>query len=126
MKVLLVEPDAVTTDVLKRAFKKRGHTIRHASSGQAAVDSMTKTLPDVIVLEIQLGVHNGIEFLYEIRSYVDWQGIPVVVYSLNQAVRHAEFRAPFRQLGVKDMLYKPLVTVDELQRVVEANVAAVV
>lgn len=126
MNLLLVEPDTTTARLIKRAFEKQGHTVRRAVSAQTAVDMMIEALPDAVVLEVQLGVHNGIEFLYEIRSYVDWQQVPVVVYSLNQAVRHTRFRAPFRRLGVKDVLYKPTASIDSLRRIVEAHVATAV
>lgn len=125
MNILLVEPDSITVRLVTQAFEQRGHLVRCAGSAQAALDSMAEVLPDAIVLEVQLGVHNGIEFLYEMRSYTDWQHIPVVVYSLNQAVRRTEFRASFRQLGVRDVLYKSATPIDVLQRAVESVVTAV-
>lgn len=121
MNVLLIEPDAITARLVTQVFEQQGYVVRCACSAQAGVDAMTDMLPDIIVLEVQLGVHNGIEFLYEIRSYADWQSVPVVIYSINQTLRHAEFRTSLRQLGVGDVLYKPAVTIDQLQRIVAAN-----
>jgi len=62
-------------------------------------------------LELQLASHNGIEFLYELRSYNDWQSIPVIIHSLVPATAFTNI-AP--ELGVVSYLYKPTTTLKKL------------
>lgn len=114
MKILLVEPDKVLAKTSLDELQAGGHETSWARNAQGAVDAIDKNEPDIIVLELQLGLHNGIELLYEIRSYPEWQAIPVVVYSLNSRVTETHFHDVFQQLGVVGIYYKPEVTPKQL------------
>lgn len=106
--IILVEPDRLLAETYKRALEAAGHTIVPVSGAQAAVLAADARQPDCVILELQLIGHSGIEFLYEFRSYPDWQLVPVIVHS---HVPSAEFESNWElltgQLGVKDYLYKP-------------------
>jgi len=106
MNVLVVEPDAVLARGAKKTLQ-HDCRVRCVSSAQQAIDAIDENLPDVIVLEPQLGLHNGIEFLYELRSYPEWLSIPVVIWTANVNVTDRELVQPLRLLGVQEVLYKP-------------------
>jgi response regulator RpfG family c-di-GMP phosphodiesterase len=80
--------------------------------------------PDLVVIELQLVEHSGIEFLYEFRSYPDWQDVPVIVQS---QVPPREFNASIQllkdELGIKEYLYKPQTTLKQLLRSVNGHIA---
>lgn len=121
MKVLLVEPDRHMADVITLALERVEHDVFVATTAQTALDALDTFEPDVVVLELQLGKHNGIEFLYEQHSYPDWKDVPVVVHTLNQHAKDAGFQKAWKQLGVKDILYKPETSIERLRKVVEAT-----
>lgn len=123
MKVLLIEPDAVLAEAISAAFTKRKHQVTWRRSAQKALDALDETVPDLIVLEIQLGLHNGIEFLYEIRSYPEWQNIPVVVHTLNAKVLDRQFTNAFADLDVRAVLYKPRTSTQQLVHVLNQFVS---
>jgi DNA-binding response OmpR family regulator len=81
--------------------------------------------PDVAIVELQLVAHSGIEFLYEFRSYVDWQNIPVVALT---TVPPGEFAGSSRlltdELGVKVYHYKPVTSLAKLLASVHELTAA--
>lgn len=114
MNILLVEPDKILGQSLFATFEKAGHAVIWKRTAQTALDGLDEQQPDVVVLEIQLGLHNGIEFLYEIRSYTEWKHIPVIVHTMNQHTHHETFVEPFKQLGVEAVLYKPRTTTKQL------------
>jgi DNA-binding response OmpR family regulator len=120
-RILLVEPDAVLADTYAQAFEHVGHEIRLATTAQAAIDKADDACPDIVVLELQLVTHSGIEFLYEFRSYPEWQNVPVIILS---HVPPAEFAASYNmlrhQLGVEVYHYKPHTNLRKLLRSVEA------
>lgn len=80
--ILLIEPDKILSENYRLSFQKSGYKIQITHDAQAAIYAVDKIKPDLIVLEIQLASHSGIEFLYELRSYSDWQNIPVIILSL--------------------------------------------
>lgn len=125
MRVLLVEPDRTMAQTQRRALESAGHEVQWRQTAQTGLDGVDHCLPDVIVLETQLGIHNGIEFLYELRSYPEWQRIPVVVYTLNERVLAAEFEQALRKLGVTTVLYKPRASLARLNAVVANQLMAV-
>jgi CheY-like chemotaxis protein len=53
--------------------------VTEAENGQAAVESLTATRPDVIILDLMMPKMDGFEVLEELRRRPDWQNIPVVV-----------------------------------------------
>src|SRR5689334_12321215 len=114
-QILLIEPDRVLAETYRQALLAGGHRVVCCASAQAGIISADQYLPDLIILELQLIEHSGIEFLYELRSYPDWQDIPVIVQT---HVPPAEFSANRQllrgQLGVRSYLYKPQTTLREL------------
>lgn len=113
--IILIEPDRLLAKMYLQAMTGVGHTVRVCASAQTAVFCADEHRPDIIVTELQLVGHSGIEFLYEFRSYPEWQKIPVVVVS---NVPAGEFRGSWRllreQLGVAAYHYKPLMSLRTL------------
>lgn len=115
MKILLVEPDKVLSATTQRALKQQGNQVVCCRNAQGAIDAIDTDQPDVIILELQLGLHNGVELLYELRSYPEWQNIPVVVHTLNRRVIEPRFVETLTQLGVQAVFYKPDISPQQLR-----------
>lgn len=118
--ILLVEPNAVLAQTYAAALRGAGHSVRTVTHAQSAIHAIDHETPDCIVLELQLAAHSGIEFLYELRSYSEWQAIPVVICS---HVPPHEFQASqrtlYEHLGVTTYLYKPRTNLARLLEAVE-------
>jgi DNA-binding response OmpR family regulator len=113
--VLLIEPDRLLAKTYLGALKTAKHSGQVCVSAQSAVFCIDEQMPDIIVMELQLIGHSGIEFLYELRSYTDWQSIPIVVMS---GVPAGEFQGSWallkEELGVHSYHYKPLTSLRQL------------
>lgn len=118
MKILLVEPDRILGRNYRQALKQANHDVQLANGAQAALLALDEKIPDLIILELQMPSHNGVEFLYEIRSYPEWQGIPVVILSLAPKETVIADTGLFNRLGVRDYLYKPQTKLVQLVRLV--------
>jgi len=117
MKILLIEPDKILADIYAYALVESGHTVSWQPDAQQAVLTADKWRPDIVVLELQLAAHNGVEFLYEFRSYPEWQDIPVVVLS---AVPDVSLSSVLQsQLGVVAYHYKPRTTLEQLLKTLD-------
>jgi CheY-like chemotaxis protein len=64
---------------VRHALEPIGWQVTEAENGRVAVDAIITARPDVIILELMMPKMDGFEFLDELRSRPDWQGIPVVV-----------------------------------------------
>lgn len=104
--ILLIEPSALLRKNYKTALSQAGHTVMACRTGQQAIEAADNKTPDVVIVELQLAGHNGLEFLYEFRSYIEWQTIPVIVLSVvpKAVVEHS---AALTLLNVTSYLYKP-------------------
>lgn len=118
-KILLVEPDKVLGDTYKAALTKAGHEVFVCPSAQMAIQHVDKKPPEVIITELQLAEHNGVEFLYELRSYEDWQAIPVIVLSSVPPAESGLSDDNQAKLNVHAYCYKPSTTLTQLTEVVE-------
>jgi DNA-binding response OmpR family regulator len=114
-QILLIEPDRLLAESYAQALRSAGHQVKAASGAQAAIMTADAAVPDLVILEIQLVEHSGIEFLYEFRSYPDWQDIPVLVQT---HVPRSEFADNWQllqqELGVRAYLYKPRTSLRDL------------
>lgn len=114
-QILLIEPDRVLAESYVQALLHARHEVQAAGGAQAAVLSADAIPPDLIVLELQLVEHSGIEFLYEFRSYADWQNVPVIIHTHVPQHEFADNWQLLREeLGVQDYLYKPRTSLDRL------------
>ena len=81
MHILLIEPDKLLGQTYSQMLQQAGHALSTVATAQQAIFAADEHRPDLVLLELQLVSHSGIEFLYEFRSYPDWQSIPVMIVS---------------------------------------------
>ena len=94
----------------------RVEVIGEAADGQESLDLVSQSQPDVVVLDIQMPVMDGLEATRWIK--VEWPEVWVVVLTM-----HATYRAPALAAGADAFLLKGC-TAEELQRAILAKPAA--
>ena len=115
MRILLLEPDRILARTYSAAFADHGHITDVCSTAQSAIASADTVRPDIVILELQLVLHSGIEFLYEFRSYVDWISVPIVILTCVPAIEFISSWKTLREiLGVERYLYKPQTDLNRL------------
>jgi DNA-binding response OmpR family regulator len=112
--VLLIEPDMLLAGSVRDYISSLGHSVQWRSSAQSAINSADKTAPDVVVLELQLADHSGIEFLYEFHSYPEWQNVPIIILSSLQDSEVASSSILLGQLEVVAYHHKQSTTLQQL------------
>lgn len=76
---LVVDDSRVIRMVARRILEQLGFEIQEAVDGQDALSSCRKQMPDAILLDWNMPVMNGIDFLRALRSENNG-GAPVVVF----------------------------------------------
>lgn len=106
-KVLVVDDDRALARALAINLKARGYDVEVALTGREALESASRSRPDVVVLDLGLPDIDGLEVLHGIRG---WTSVPVLVLSAReeQAEKVAALDA-----GADDYVTKPF-GMDEL------------
>jgi DNA-binding response OmpR family regulator len=120
VRILLIEPDTYLARLYAEALKQADYKIDVASGAQMAITMADHHTPDLIILEIQLAQHNGLEFLYEFRSYKEWQDIPVLLHTLVPPADFNENIVLWNEIELVGYLYKPRTSLKQLLRSVAA------
>lgn len=122
--ILLIEPNTLLARLYQQILATKDYRVAHVTSAQAAIDAADSQTPDVVVLEIQLPKHNGIEFLHEFRSYPEWGNVPVILHTFVPPDNLSAVAEPLkRDLGITAILYKPKTSLDQLLQAVQEQTA---
>lgn len=60
--ILLVEPDISLGKLYTSSLELSGYSVSHCRTAQDAITSADENIPDLVLLEIEIAIHNGIEF----------------------------------------------------------------
>ncbi len=112
-KVLVVEDNLVNAQVLKKIVRRLGFQVDISLSGQDALAILADKVYDIILMDIQMPVMDGITATRWIRQ----RGIttPIIAVTANS---DANVRKRCIDVGMNDLLVKPVRRAD-IQRVVE-------
>jgi CheY-like chemotaxis protein len=80
-KVLIVEDDADSRDMLAFLLAGRGYHISCAEHGQMALSLIQAEAPELIITDISMPVMDGIDLIKRLRQHPKWHSIPILVMS---------------------------------------------
>jgi CheY-like chemotaxis protein len=80
-RVLFVEPDAGTAELLSAIFERYAVETYAATNVREAIEVCPRVLPDLLVLELDLPIADGVEFLDWLRLHERLSALPIVVYT---------------------------------------------
>jgi len=110
-KVLIVEDDALLSEMLARKFLDEKAMIAHAIDGEVALSMIAQNTYDLILLDLLLPKINGYEVLESVQTNDKTKKVPVIILS-NLGQKTDVDRG--MKLGAKKFLVKALLSVDEI------------
>jgi two-component system response regulator QseB len=108
MRLLLVEDDELLGDGLKAGLSLSGYTVEWLKDGRSADIALQSSQFDLVVLDINLPDHSGLEVLKKLRQ--ENNNVPVLLLTARDTV---EDRVKGLDSGADDYLVKPF-DLDEL------------
>ncbi len=78
-RVLVVEDDASTRDMLRRSMEKEGWTVEEAENGRRGLECLAASMPALIVLDLMMPEMDGFAFMEQLRGRPDGREVPVIV-----------------------------------------------
>ena len=101
---LVVDDSRVVRMVARRILEQLGFATAEAANGQEALDACGTRLPDAVLLDWNMPVMNGLDFLLELRSKYGKTGPKVVFCTTENSM--ASIRAAL-EAGADDYIMKP-------------------
>ena len=87
---LVVDDSRVVRKVARRILEELGFTCEEAEDGQLAYEFCSKNMPDVILLDWNMPVMSGFEFLEKLRSMPSGQDPKVVFCTTENDMNHIQ------------------------------------
>jgi len=78
-KILIVDNEPSAEDELTTTFQREGFEVTTLLNGHNFIGTIRKILPDLIILDIQMGKQDGLQFCKELKSIEDLKHIPVII-----------------------------------------------
>ena len=105
LRVLLVEDNPVNRMVASAMLKRMGVQVRVAENGAVALQVLAEHTVDIVLMDLQMPVMDGLAATRAIRNMPRLAHLPVVVLSANA---FAEDRSAALASGASDFLSKPV------------------
>lgn len=114
MNVLIIEPSKDLAQIIAARFSDDGTAAYIAHTAQAGISAADKNKPDIVILELLISEHNGLEFIHEFKSYHDWFDVPIVIYSDLSAEELGSAVGWEEDMNITNHFYKPTTSLQEL------------
>ena len=113
-KILVVDDTPRNVKLLADLLSVKGYSVETAASGQEALDSIEKSVPDLVLLDVVMPGMTGYEACRRIRANPRTKMLPVVMVT---ALDPGEERVKGIEAGADDFLTKPINQPELLARV---------
>jgi len=113
-KVLIVDDDPFSTDLLDQELSDLGYDTYQAHDGEEALQKVREADPDLILLDVMMPKMDGYEVCRRLKSKEETRLIPVVMIT---ALKELEDRIKGIEAGADDFLSKPFNTLELQARV---------
>ena len=101
-KILIVEDDEDLITLLKSGLSRNGYQVTATISCKEGLEIFYQFLPDLVILDINVGNEDGREMCRQVKASAEFQLIPVIMISANDISLEL-----YKDYGANDILKKP-------------------
>lgn len=103
-KVLIVDDEPMTTDMLSAFLNLIGYESITAHSGRQTWEQLAYEEPDLVLLDIMLPDYNGLDICRLLRTNEPTRNLPIIMISAH----HPAMESEATQAGANGYLMKPI------------------
>jgi PAS domain S-box-containing protein len=118
LRVLIAEDNPVNQEVAGTMLRRRGHQVDIVGNGREAVEAVARQAYDVVLMDLQMPILDGLGATAEIRAAEKGKRVPIIALTANAAGGERE---KVIAAGMDDYVAKPF-RVGDLLDAVEAAV----
>ena len=116
LSILVVDDDELNQRMMRLLLKREGHSVECAANGQEAFDAVMKGSYDMVLMDLQMPVMDGVEASRRIRAWEN--GLKHTYIVALTASYLPERGAELFQAGIDNYIAKPF-DVDHLRNILE-------
>lgn len=123
LMVMVVDDSITVRKVTTRLLERNGYQVLTAKDGVDAMGQLQETLPDMLLLDIEMPRMDGFELATHMRNDERLRHVPIIMITSRTGDKHRE-RA--REIGVNEYLGKPYQEselLDSIQTIIGINTA---
>lgn len=104
-RLLLVEDNEMNRDMLTRRLTRKGFKIDAAGDGEQALVMIQESIPDLVLMDMNLPIKNGWMTCQEIRANPNTEKLPIIALTAHAM---AEDKQKALDAGCNDYTTKPI------------------
>lgn len=113
-RILVVDDEPNIVLSLEFLMEKQGFAVRTAYDGEQALQAISESPPDLILLDINMPKLNGYEVCAAVRANPDWNNVRILI--LTAKGRDVE-REKGLAMGADEYVTKPFSTLEVVEKV---------
>ena len=83
-KIVVSDDDATLREILQELFLDRGHAVHGASDGEEALPLILREKPDLLILDLNMPLRDGLEVMKELKRHPDLDRMKILIVSGSQ------------------------------------------
>jgi len=103
--IVLAEDNSFVQKLLVGVFQNEGATVIAVDDGLLVIDEIQKQKPDVVVLDYQMPMLDGIKTCKKIRQFFSSEDLPVILLTADVININ---KVKVKDVGVNEIIYKPI------------------
>lgn len=109
--LLIVEDDSAHLHALDLVLQKHDFQIIKAMDGEEALQKLSSTVPDLVILDLMLPKMSGVDVLEAMRKYERLKSVPVIVCTV---LYDEDMKTRCEALGISGFYKKTQCSLDEI------------
>src|SRR2546423_10591470 len=107
-RILVVDDHEDNIELLRARLEARGYEVEGASDGQAALDAVERTCPDLILLDVMMPKMAGMEVVRRLKAKTAADELPFIPVIMQTALDSTENKVEGLDAGADDYITKPI------------------
>jgi two-component system, cell cycle response regulator len=107
-RILVVDDHEDNIELLRARLEARGYQVEGASDGQAALDAVERSCPDLILLDVMMPKMDGMEVVRRLKAKRESKELPFIPVIMQTALDSTENKVEGLDAGADDYITKPI------------------